>query len=73
MSEDEIKISANQVRELYALMEEMNDLFHQPIYYEDKETVIAFAEKYSPAIKKAYYETLWTLLPKSDRERIENS
>ena len=68
-----INISAQSVRELYALMEEIQDLFHQPLYYEDKETVAAFAEEHYPAIKKAYYETLWGLLPKADKELIEKS
>lgn len=69
----DISISAENVRELYFLMEEIQDLFHQPLYYEDKETVAAFAKKHYPAIKKAYYETLWGLLPQADKELIENN
>ena len=69
----DINISVETVRELYSLMEEIQDLFHQPLYYEDKETVIAFAHKHYPAIKKAYYETLWGLLPQGDKELIEKS
>jgi len=68
----DIKISATEVRELFALMEEIQDLFHQPMYYEDKDTVIKFADKHYPSIHKAYYQTLWNLLPQKDKDRIAN-
>ena len=73
MSDKDISISANQVRELFALMEEIQDLFHQPMNYENKDTVIKFADKYYPAIHKAYYKTLWDLLPEEDKEKIRNN
>ncbi len=68
-----ITISANEVRELYALMEELQNLFHQSMYYEDSERVKKFADMHYPTIKKAYYETLWELLPDGDKDKIENS
>lgn len=73
MSDEDIKISPNQVRELFALMEEVQDLFHQPMYYENLETVKKFADKHYQAIHKAYYKTLWDLLPQEDKDRISES
>lgn len=68
--ESTIKVPVDTVRELYALMEEVNDLFHQPLYYKDGDRVTSFADAYYPSIHKAYYKTLWGLLPKEDRDRI---
>jgi len=62
----------NDLKDLYMLLEELNDFFHQPDNYSSIEQVSRFAKKMYPEISKMYYETIWEMLPKELQEDIEN-
>ena len=65
-----IKLSGNELKQLYEFMEEANELFHQPLNYKDSKIVEAFATKNYPIIRKFYYEVLWDKLPQEEKDRI---
>ncbi len=44
------------------LMERMNDFFHQPLNFENKEEVMSFAIEIYPEIKYFYYDLIPRLL-----------
>lgn len=69
---EKIEVEGKEVVELFQLMERLNHFFHQPLHFETKESVEEFARSVYPDIHKAYYETIWGWLPKSERERIES-
>ena len=67
-----IEIKDNDLREIYLLLEEINHLFHQPLYYEDKEMVKKFAKKHYKTIHKLYYETFWNYLSEDVKNELIN-
>ena len=62
----------DDLRDLYILLEELNDFFHQPDNYSSVEQVQRFAKKIYPDISKMYYETVWKSLPKDVQEELVN-
>ncbi|MEM7356088.1 MAG: hypothetical protein AAF657_35055 [Acidobacteriota bacterium] len=73
MARDEvmIKVPLAEVRELFFLLEETQDFFHQPLNYGDSEQVNAFVKGgFYERVKKAYYETVWNWLPADSQEEI---
>jgi len=60
---NKIEIETEEAKEVFELLEELNDLFHQPISYENHEAVKTFAEKHYAKIHKLYYDTVWSWLP----------
>jgi len=66
-----IAVNADDLIEIYLLIEEINDLFHQPLKYSDAELVSNFADTHYPQIKRIYYEVLWEYLPEEYRHSIE--
>ncbi|SIO06601.1 hypothetical protein SAMN02745824_2818 [Parasphingorhabdus marina DSM 22363] len=68
-----VEVPVENVRDLFQLMEKMNDLFHQPRNLKDGKRIARFADENYPSIHKAYYEILWNLLPEEDRKTIENA
>jgi len=65
---ESISIPVSEVKEVFELLEEINQLFHQPLNHKDLEAVEMFAKSNYPAIKKLYYETVWNWLPKDEQE-----
>ena len=68
----EIVFSIDEVLRVFKLLENANDLFHQPMKYEDIEMVKKFANDNYSKIHELYYETLWNKLPKEIQEKITN-
>lgn len=61
-----------ELKELYLLLEELNEFFHQPENYLSSEKTNEFAKKIYPDINKMYYETVWDSLPKDLQDELEN-
>ena len=66
----EVKIEIDEVKRVFYLLEEMNDLFHQKMKYGDSEYVETFAKKHNAEISQLYYETVWNWLPKDIQDEI---
>ena len=65
-----IQLSEKELTELYEFMEKANDLFHQPMRYNNLELVSKFADENYPLIKKYYYDVLWDKLPQDIQNKI---
>ena len=70
MSRD-TRVSVSEIRRLYDLLAEVQDLFHQPLYYEDPGRVQRFADEYYGEIHDLYYNVVWEWLPEEERRKIE--
>ncbi len=68
----DIKIPLSEIKEVFELLEEVQDLFHQPMKYKDEKVTEKFANENYNKIKKLYYETVWNWLPKEEQEHYEN-
>lgn len=66
-----IEVDLEEVQRVFALLEDLNALFHQPMKCKDSEYVSNFAKKNYPEIKDLYYEIVWNWLPKDVQEKIE--
>ena len=67
------KVKTDEIIRVYRLLEALNDFFHQPLNFEDKETVMRFAQKNYPEIRELYYDTIWEWLPEDVRDKITNA
>ena len=67
-----IQIPLKEIKEVFELLEEMNDLFHQQLKYKDTEVVSKFAKTNYPEIKKLYYTTVWNWLPEEEQNNYTN-
>lgn len=65
-------MNRDELKQLFLLLEELNDFFHQPMNLEDSERVRAFAERVYPEIRTMYYETVWNALPEDMQTDFEN-
>ena len=67
-----IPIPVSEIKEVFELLEQMNDLFHQPLNYQNSELMNKFAEDKYPEIRKLYYETVWKWLPEEEKKHYES-
>lgn len=65
-------ISVSEIKEVYEFLEEINHLFHQPLNYQDSETIEIFAKDHYPQIHKLYYEVVWEWLPDEEKKKYED-
>lgn len=65
-----IEVSLEEIIEIFYLLEELNDFFHDPSKYSDKEAVERFITEKYPSINKGYYKTVWNWLPKDVQDKI---
>ncbi|QTA84327.1 hypothetical protein [Desulfonema magnum] len=68
-----IKFETEEIIRVYRLLEALNDFFHQPLNFEDKDAVMRFAQKNYPEIRELYYDTIWERLPEDIRDKITNA
>ena len=68
----EITFSVDDVLRIFKFLENSNELFHQPMRYENTEIVKKFANDNYSEIHELYYKTLWDKLPKEIQEKITN-
>ena len=69
--EDKTQIKTQDLLRIYKLLEEVNDLFHQPLKYKNAEAVEKFAESHYPEIRDLYYEVVWNYLPPKIQQNLE--
>ncbi|GGQ02505.1 hypothetical protein [Shewanella ulleungensis] len=67
---EEISFSVDEVLRVFRFLENSNELFHQPMRYEDKDIVQKFAKDNYPEIRELYYRTIWNKLPKYIQDEI---
>ena len=67
---EEITFSIDEVLRIFRFLENLNELFHQPMHYEDKDIVQKFAKDNYPEIRELYYNTIWDKLPKHIQDKI---
>ena len=72
MNKDRLEIKTDEVVRLYKLLEEMNDLFHQPMKYKNSDVVERFSDENYAEIKDLYYNVVWNWLPLEVKDKIEN-
>lgn len=70
--QETVTLPISEVKEVFELLEEINRLFHQPAYYEDRERVRAFARAQYPRIRRLYYETVWSWLPRVEQQQYSD-
>lgn len=75
MAEDDaqrtVPVPVEELERLYELLEEMNQLLHQPLSYRDPEVMERFAEAHYPTLKALYYDVVWDWLPEDVKKRYE--
>ncbi len=71
MSES-VEISIAEARRVFDLLEEMNNLFHQPMNFSNLEEMERFATAYYPEIRELYYQVVWDWLPEGMQSEIKN-
>ena len=67
----DIKVELEQAEDIFLLLEKLNAFFHQPDNFSTKEQFDEFAQSIYPEISTAYYETVWSWLPKQTQRKYE--
>lgn len=62
----------SELKQLYLLLEDLNDFFHQLENLKNSGDVERFVTRVYPELRKMYYETVWSWLPKDFQEELEN-
>ena len=65
-----LSIKKDEAIRIWRLLEEINDLFHQPAKTSDVEYVRAFATKNYPEIHEIYYNIIWNWFPAEVKKEI---
>jgi hypothetical protein len=70
---EKIEVELSQVKDIFLLLEELNDFFHDPDKYRDQTRVVDYVESgmYSK-LHTAYYTTVWNWLPPEVQQQIED-
>lgn len=69
--EKRIEVDLSEVKRVFYLLENINHLFHQPMYYRDTNIVESFANANYGEIKDLYYKVVWEWLPGDVKKEIE--
>jgi hypothetical protein len=67
----DIKVSLEEAKELFMLLEKLQDFMHQPMNYDSQEKFEAFVSSIYPEVSDAYYKKVWNWLPKEVQREIE--
>lgn len=67
-----VEVNVYELKRVFLLMEEVNDLFHQESKFKDSEIVEKFANAHYSEIRELYYDVLWDMLPADVQEEIED-
>jgi hypothetical protein len=70
MNDMSIEVNSEEILEVFNLLDELNDFFHNPLNHQSIEQVDAFSNRVYPDIKKAYYKTVWNWLPKEVQDEL---
>lgn len=66
-----ITVDLDEVLEIYKLLEDLNEFFHEPSNYEKTSKILEFMEKGSyEKIRHAYYDIVSNWLPKDVQEKL---
>lgn len=67
-----IKMEEKDLKRIYYLLEEVNDVFHDSFKFKDSKIMEDFATEYYPEIRDLYYHVVWDYLPRDEQEKIKN-
>jgi hypothetical protein len=65
-------VDVNEALRLYAILEKLNQLFHQPSNYRNSALIEKFADDNYPEIHALYYRVVWDWLPKEIQQGLLN-
>ncbi|WP_323756666.1 hypothetical protein [Roseivirga sp.] len=65
-----LEVEEKDLKDLFYLMQEINDFFHNEINYED---VHKFGRKHYKQINHCFYRVLWEWLLEDEKKKIEDS
>ena len=68
---EKVEVNVEEIRRVFAFLEEANDLFHQPMKYENSDVVKKFSKEHYGEIKELYYDVVWNWLPEKIKHEIE--
>lgn len=71
MPERMVSISLEELRELYSLLVDYQQFFHQPLHFGEQEEVVKFLRDGAYArLHQAVYDTVWDWLPRDVQSEI---
>lgn len=65
-----INIDDDGIKELWLLLETLNDIFHDPDKFCDSNVILNFQKDFYPIIHKMYYDTLWNSLTRKQKSEF---
>lgn len=65
-----VEIDIEEIKEVFFLLEELNDFFHQKDKYSDTKCVEKFADNIYPLLNKSYYDIVWNWFPQEVKKEI---
>lgn len=69
-----IEVELDEVKQLYSCLEELNEFFHQPANYRDRERLEKFLSNGGyEKIRTLYYDIVWQWLPDEVQREIEET
>ncbi|QEY27096.1 hypothetical protein D0T92_01405 [Neisseria zalophi] len=63
-------LNRDEIMEIYLLIEELNDIFHDSDRFGNINIIQKFVDEYYPTIHKLYYKILWNALTIDQRKQI---
>lgn len=70
---DKIQVDLGEVKQLFSLLEELHEFFHQPMHYENSEEVTNFLQNGTyEKLRMMYYDTVWNWLPPEVQQQMED-
>lgn len=67
----DIKVDLEEARQVFILLERLQDFMHQPMNYDSQEKIEAFVASLYPDVSDAYYEKVWNWLPMEVQREME--
>lgn len=69
---DKIEVDVDEVKRLFAHLEELHEFFHQPSNYDDAASVKKFLQNGAyERLRTMYYDVVWKWLPPETRHGVE--
>ncbi len=68
----DIKVNLEEAKEVFMLLEKLQDFMHQPMNYDSPEKLKAFVASVYPEVSDAYYKKVWNWLPKTAQKELED-
>lgn len=67
----DIKVDLEEVKQVFVLLEKLQDFMHQPMNYDSLEKIQEFVTSIYPELSDAYYRKVWDWLPIEVQKELE--